>query len=278
MAKWLKITIVLVAFLIAATSITFFCLQAFGFKGQRPEDIDRDQEGEEQIIDDDTKPIASCSPNESLFILSGKMDKLSYHAIVSGEVVALGGLYKQNVSGEKFYQNGRALYVSKSTSAFVNVGKKIYIEPTNEVNVFDATDVKNDIWSNQATHFNTLKDYLQEFGVDFRNISNYLLNDETILESELVEVSNNNYKYKYKLDTEKATIGYRINMAKMGNLSTVPAFSSCTLTVVMNQNFEPISATFDDVYMVEYSILGGLECTSKLTISFDQLNQEIVFP
>ena len=278
MAKWLKITLISALVLIVSASIVLLCFQLFGFKGQSLKDLDINNQGKEQTIEEITKPISECTPKESLYVLSGKMNTFSYHATLAGQVTtSLGSLANQTISGQKFYQNGRALYITKSTSSMFNMAKKIYIEPNKTVNVFDAQNINDNTWKEEPTHFNTLEAYLQEYGTDFRNVSNYVLNDETITASKLVETDGNNYKYQYTIDPEKATIGYKINMAKMGNLASAPILSACTLTVVMNKNFQPVSVTMVDAYTVSYFGI-AVTCTSSLTTTFDQIGNDIVFP
>lgn len=274
MKKWLIILLIVLASIVVALGVVFACMQIFGFKGQKVEDLDRTQETEQQIVVGNEKTITNCTPQESLYILAGKIKQLNYEATLSGQVSALGGLYKQTVTGSKYNTSQKSLYISKATSSFVNVGKQIFITQNN-VKVLEAKDVKKDTWEESAISY-SLDDYLIEYGVDFRELSNYTLNDSTITSAKLVSNENGVYVYEYTLDINTATIGYRLNMTKMGNLVSLPQFSSCKLTVALNENFEPQYITSEDEYMVE--MLGGLKCKSVLTVTFDKINQEIVFP
>ena len=274
MKTWIRILLEILISVLVAVWIVATILQIVGFKGQKLEDLDRSQQGEEQRIIENPKSISDCNPNEVLYTLSGKIRKLNYHAIVEGEVLALGGIYKQTVSGEKFNTPTKGLYISKSISSFVKVAKKLLIE-NDTAKVWDAKNISKNTWNEEPTLY-TYENYIKEYGTDFRELSNYTLNNQTILSSSFVSVDQGVYKYTYTLDTTLATIGYKVNMAKMGNLSSLPEFKSCTLTIYVNENFEPQKIVCEDNYKV--AMLGGLDCSSTLILKFDSLNNEITFP
>lgn len=275
MKKWITILIEIIIILAVVVWLIFLGFSIFGFKGKAIDELDLTQKGEEQRIDIPTKSIDEYSPNESLFALLGQIRDLNYTAIVQGEVSALGGFYKQKIDGQKFCTSDKSLYISKTTSSFFKDGKKILIDSNNQVQVLQATDVVKDEWEGNTTTY-TLQNYLNEYGVDFRELSNYTLNSETILFSQKLSSTNGVYVFEYNLDPEKATIGYRLNMAKMGGLSSLPEFASCKITVSMGEDFKPLSVVCEDHYKV--ALLGGLTCSSTLTTTYGNVGSEITFP
>ncbi len=249
---------------------------SFGFKGQSRDEIDITTYGTNAEIRDDTKSIEECSADEVIYICNTKLkDMLGYHATITGSVSALGGMYTQTVSGEEYFGTGGAVYITKSTSAFVSVGKKIYIDNNGKVFIREAENVKKDTWKEDLTEYN-YDDYIVDYGVDFRELTNYVINEQTIKSASLVGVKNSVYTYSIELDEEKATLGYRVNMAKMGDLSSLPEFNSCRFEISLNENFEPLEITCYDNYRVEK--LGGITCSSVLTITFDIINEAVEIP
>ena len=278
MKKPLKITLIALLCLAILGGLIFAGFNIFGYKGQSINDLKSENQGQNQVATDNGKDISEYSPQECLYILSGKMKDISYHASVNGEVTtSLGGLTKQTVTGDKYLNNGRALYQTKSTSVFVNVAKKTYIESDGTVNVFDAKNIDNDTWQDTPTHYQDLNLYISDYGVDYRNVSNYVLNDQTVLSAKKIATDNGTYKFEYIISPDKATIGYKLNMIKMGGLNSAPEFSYCKLTVVMTDDFMPVSVTTYDEYKVAYFGL-SLNCTSIITTAYDNVNSNIIIP
>lgn len=234
--------------------------------------IDKDAGGQDEIIIDTQKSIDECTEKECLYIMTGKLKSfISYYATISGKVVALGGLYTQNISCEKYKVNGNSFYETLSTSSLVSVCKQMYIDANNNVLVREKSS--NNEWSNDLTHYN-LQSYLNEYGVDFRELSNYTLNDTTILSASLKSKQNGVYVFTYQLDSDKATGGYRINIAKMGNMTKYPTILSSTLEVAMDSNFTPIYVKSIDKYKIREPL--SLTCNAELIQTFVDINKDSI--
>ena len=275
MVKWLKIILSIFSVVLVVLITTTIVIHFAGFKGQKASEIDINSSGESTEIEGNTKLISDCTPKEALYVCNAKFKDLeSYHASITGEVLAFGGIYKQTVSGDKYSNSNGSLYITKSTSVFVSVAKQFFIKD-NQVQIRVSKNINNNTWNDETTK-SSLSDFLNEYGVDFRELTNYILNNETIISSTLKTKEGLNYTYSFDLNPAKATIGYRVNMAKMGGLPSLPEFSSCKIEITMNENFEPISLTCFDEYKVEK--FGGLGCTSTLTLTFDKLNKEVEIP
>ena len=272
MKKPLKITLIsLLIFLLlvgAGLTIYYFCRP----KGQTRGDIDIDP-ADNTYNNDTSKNIADCSPTESLFILAANLQNLDYYATLSGEVDA-GGFYKQNVSGEKYKTGKDSLYVSRSTSLFKNTADQIFISG-NAVLVRKGNPNTN-VYEDTVTEY-SLSAYLDEYGTDYRELSNYILKDATITSSEKVSSENGIYTYRYEIDITTGVDNYRVNMAKMGDLSEMPTFAKSTLEVAMTENFMPVTIMQIDEYSV--NMLFTLKCKSTLVETFEKINDStIVIP
>lgn|GEM_PF-2995432 len=271
MKKPLKITLVIVLVLAlsagATLAIIYFCRP----KGQSRSEIDVTL-ADNTYIEDNTKNIADCSPTESLFILASNLKKLnSYYACISGEVDA--GITKQTVSGEKYKLGGASLYVSRSTSSFKKTANQIFIEA--DVVLVRNGDLNTNVYEDTADKY-ALSDYLEEYGTDFRELSNYELNGTTITKAELISAVGGKYSYRYEIDVATGVKGYRVNMYKMGGLSELPTFKKSTLEVTMTENFMPVSVTQIDEYSVVYFGIIPIDCTSTLVEEFEKINDDTV--
>ena len=128
-------------------------------------------------------------------------------------------------------------------------------------------------YADEATRY-ALADYLREYGVDFRDLSNYLLNDQTILSAELLSVRDGIYTYAYEIDPTVGAAGYGANMQRMGGLSKPPVLSHCRLTVEMTADFLPVSVTHEDEYTIDFIL--QLNCSSVLTERFARVGDPAV--
>ena len=268
--------IIVSAIVLIVATMAVLKIFVFGFKGQKVDEVDINAYGTSTEIRGNTKGIDECEAKEAIYICNATIkDMPAYCTTISGSVTALGGMYNQSVYGEKYVSGNAAVYISKSTSSLVSVGKKILIENKETVYIRDAESVKNDTWSTTLEEYE-YDDYIADYGIDFRELTNYVVNDQTIISASLISTENSTYTYSIVLDEEKATLGYRVNMAKMGNLPSLPKFNSCRFEITINENFEPIEMTCYDNYKVEK--LGGLTCTSTLRIVFNTNEQMVELP
>lgn len=269
MSKVLKIVLISVLVVVLLVGGTMTVLYFFGPKGKSRNDINN-VPVDNTYIDGDTKKIADCTPNESLFIMAYNLKNLNnYYATVSGEVDA--GIYKQTVSGEKYKSGDDSLYVSRSTSLLKNTGDQLFIE--GDVVLVRHGDPKTNVFEDVTEKY-TLKEYLKEYGTDYREVSNYDLKESNITESKLVSAADGIYTYRYEINVETGVDAYCVNMAKMGNLSQVPTFIKSTLEVSMTEDFMPISVTQTDEYKVV--MLLELTCRSTLVQKFEIINADAV--
>lgn len=267
MKKGLVITLSIIGAIIILISTTLLVLYLTHDKGQKRSDI-AITPTDNTIIDNNTKNIEDCTAKECLYICAGKLKNMtSYYATIEGRVETSLGI-DQSVSGRKYKKGNQSLYVSKSASSFLSMAKQIYIED-DLVMVRDAEDVENDVYKDTVESFN-MAGYLEEYGIDYRELSNYELNDESITSAEFVSCENGEYKYRYTIDITKVD-AYRVNMAKMGDLPSLPTMVSCTFEVVMDSNFMPVTVSHFDEYVVDY-VFFNVNCTASLTQTFVKIN------
>lgn len=266
MKKPLKITLIVVLSLVIAVGAVLTIMYFARPKGQARSEVVITP-ANNTYIDNNTKDIADCSPTESLFILAYNLKTLnSYYTVISGEVDA--GITTQTVSGEKYKSGQDALYISRSESWFKSTSNRFFIE-NNAVLIIDGElDVNSD--KNKLTKYNYTA-FIQQYGTDFRELSNYELNVNTITKAELLSSDGGLYTYRYEIDVEKGVNNYRVNMYKMGGLSELPTFSKSTLEVVMTADFMPVSVKQEDEYKAYMGLL-AVSCTSTLIETFERIN------
>ena len=271
MKKPLKVTIVITVSIITALSVVLLGFHFFRQKGQAREEIIVQPANNTVLEPDESVLIAQCSPTESLFYLAGNLKNFqSYYATITGEVSA-GGIYKQKVAGEKYIVGEKSLYITTATSSLKKLAMQIYME--NDAVLLRNGNVDTGVYENETESY-TYLDYLQEYGTDYRNLSNYVLNENTILRATLVSAQDGLYTYEYEINLETGVNPYRVNMYKMGNLNSLPTMHKCVLTVVMTENFMPVSIRHYDEYSVDMFIT--LNCKSTLIETFPKINDDSI--
>ena len=266
MKKPLKIILIVVLSLVIAAGAVLTIMYFARPKGQARSEVVITP-ANNTYIDNNTKDIADCSPTESLFILAYNLKTLnSYHTVISGEVDA--GITTQTVSGEKYKSGQDALYISRSESLFKSTANQFFIENDAVLVIDGKLDVNSD--KNKLTKYNYTA-FIQQYGTDFRELSNYELNVNTITKAELISSDGGLYTYRYEIDVEKGVNNYRVNMYKMGGLSELPTFQTSTLEVVMTADFMPVSVKQVDEYKAYMGVL-AVSCTSTLIETFERIN------
>ena len=134
-------------------------------------------------------------------------------------------------------------------------------------------NAKTNVYEDECIKY-TYNDYIKEYGTDFREISDYDLNENTIAKAELLSANNGIYTFKYEIDIDKGVNGYRVNMRKMGDLNDYPTFIKSTLVVSMTENFMPVSVVQTDEYKVKMVL--NVSCTSEITATYERINDSLV--
>lgn len=237
-------------------------------KGLKPEDIEISKDDENTIITNPTKSIDAYTDKENLYIIAGKLKQTTHFtSVVKGNVSALGGVYSQTVRNDKMKIDNEFYIQTKSTSSFVNVGKQTYITGENIV-MRGATNVSQDKWSNKFEQC-TAEKYKQTYGVLPTSLSNYELNDETIIDTSKKQNTDGTITFTFTIDAENGTKGYRLNMYEFGGLSSLPQFKSCTLEIIVDTNWQIKTIKSTDKYIINKGgFLNNLSCTSTLTETF----------
>ena len=270
MKKPLKITIIVVLSVVLIVGATLTILYFVRPKGQSRSEVVLTP-ANNTYIEGNTKNIADCSPTESLFILAYNLKNAnSYYATISGKINA--SITTQTVSGEKYKVGEDALYISRSESFFKSTSNRFFIENDAVLVVDGELDVSAD---NNKTEEYTFNAFIQQYGTDFRELSNYELNGQNITKAELLSSDGGVYTYRYEINVKTGVENYRVNMYKIGGLSELPTFQKSTLEVVMTEDFMPVSVKHIDEYEAYMGVL-SVSCKATLTETFEKINDDFI--
>lgn len=224
------------------------------------------KEGESTVIEEtkNTTP-KDYSPKENLYIAAGKAIKnASYTYTASGSIIAKKSFikYTQKVE-EKFWKlNGELLCQSLTKSPIVKSGYQTFISGE-EVAIRAVDDVNAPTWE-EKFECTTKMEFGVKYGVFPEDITNYILNDDTITLAELTQENEGTFTFRFEVDTQTATVAYKIKMLRYGDLAEYPNFETCSFTLVIDDEWNVLSVKTSDVYTVKYAIIGTVKCTSEI--------------
>lgn len=173
-----------------------------------------------------------------------------------------------------------------STEAFL-VTQKIYSSLSKDGNEYIIYNTSNSSMKNQyheaifndkITYRNNkddefqdikLEDYKNEYGVTPYDTTFFdcIINENTVskIEKEIVE---DNYKFVLDLNVETDTAKYlQLQMKKLGDLGDYPKFKSIRLTIIMDNDFMPISGKIEAEYEIKY--IFRFDCKQVLDVKFE---------
>ncbi len=241
----------------------------------RPDELDLPEviPGEDSIVNDLTLTPDKYSARMSVFAALGKLDSAkTYLSESHGKTVATKGVitYTQNIECNSV-KNGNEFYTkSVSDSTFVNVCHEAFAKNGKVAYRTDGGAILN----------STKSEYVSVYGVTpDKLLSGHIYNSDTILFAQLESQENGLYTYKIVLDKTTATALLVRQMKMLGSLSSLPVFNdNIAVTLVMKEDFTPVSLSSVSKYTVAGTLLGTMDCTEENTVLFGNFNSSVSVP
>lgn len=219
---------------------------------------------------------------ENLAYMAGRLSaRTYYHSENTGVVNNPVG--KQTVVGSKDYSDGLLITQSISMSSFVNVAQQKFFGDGKVV--VRGPKYGKDKWKGIQTEWADKSpvaildtaQYAEAYGLWASEFSDYVLNEETVLEvSELSKTSEGYYKQTFTLDPEGSTYYYKRQMRTMGNLGSYPEFSSVSITFTFDDTWSVLQADIVEAYHVSVSVIkASCNASSTIVYSYDEAKVDV---
>ena len=229
---------------------------------------------------DGTSPNDHSGLNNIAFMAGRLADRRFYHSENKNFVDTI---TKQNVVGTKDYYDGILITQAISTSTFVSVAQQKFFAqdkvvvrgPKYDKNKWNGIHTE---WSDNAPiAVLSRQQYTDAYGLWASEFSDYVLNEETVLESsELSTTEDGKFRQTFTLDPVGATYYYSRNMRTMGNLGDYPTFSSVQLTFTFDDSWTVWQIDIVEEYKVSISVLNvGCKATSSIVYSYDETDVDV---
>ena len=238
----------------------------------KPEESKPEESKPEESKPEESKPeeehtvkLENLSPKEQILFLAENLKKTEYYkSNINGEVKA--SFYTQEIHDTRMKCRDEAYIRAVSTSALVNVGKEIYFKDGKAV-MRVADNVKKDRWPDKFSVMSQ-DEYRRTEGNTPFDLSNYIISKDTLFNAYTTDKGNVRFVVTANIDTVKGTKYYASKMKNYGNLSGLPEFDECKITIDFNSDGTINSLKSEDKYKI--SILGlDLDCNSWMVETFE---------
>jgi len=231
-----------------------------------------------------------------------------FKAETTGKVIANVGMgikYTQNVHNKRIVKDGAVFSEAISSSSLKSVADQIYIEgdailvrPADKINGDSAVFADSVYGLDRQTFY-------ERYGVIPNELCKYVIDETTVLSvrdentavktaaaaaengsreitaevpEKLVADENGHYRFTLELDPDKATRYYRNEVRTRGGADRNPVFYSVSITVEIDENFDPISVHSKENYDIAIPVLGAMNCTASLVEVFSDIDADGEIP
>src|SRR5690554_4000162 len=205
------------------------------------------------------------SLKDNLFIAIGVLrDKNSYQVQTEGVTTAKVGFVdvSQKLKGQKYVNNGEVFNESIS-HGMQSVAKQLYVTK-NDYLVREADSIKSldEVnWNDKPVNYSK-EGFLTLFGQTYFDFTQYILNDKSVLDAELISKDDNTITVKYLLDNKYAPSAYRREIKTMSGSKDLPEFINASITITMNKDWEILKTVTNESYYV--SVFGSIRTSGEV--------------
>ena len=207
---------------------------------------------------------------DNIYITTGVMDQETYRSETTGQTKAKVGFidYNQAVHNVRVVTSDSVFTEAISTSMFVKLGEQKYFKD-GAILVRKADSISGDTatWSDQIVAISQ-QDYEDAYGQDPRNLSNYVISRDTVLNPTMTANDDGTYTLAFDLEPAGASAYYRHQVRTYSGASKSPEFSAVHMVWTIDANWDLLQMDTVESYAVSMSGLGSLNCTSTLTEVF----------
>lgn len=218
------------------------------------------------------------SAEKNVYYTAYKLNKEKYYVVsTTGSCVAKVAMinYEQKINNIKYINDTEAFSEAISTSSLKKIAVQRYITP-NDFLFRDTSKVSNGIPQYNDNIVNLSKDkYLELYGNTPFGITNYILNEHTIINA---RITNDGENYILKFDVEPSLGGmkYQREVATMAGADNLPTFEAISVAMKINSAWQVLQIDATEKYKLP--IMGGLNCTVKITDNFSYSQTALDIP
>ena len=170
---------------------------------------------------------------DNLYICMGVMQQTTYRSVTTGTAKAKVGFidYTQQVHNERVVTADSVFTEAVSTSLLKNMGEQKYFKDGAILVRYAASvNAEHTQWSDDIIAISQ-EDYEAAYGQDPRNLTNYVVSQDTVQNAVMEETGDGTYAITFDLEPEGASVYYKRQVRTYGGASKNPIFHSVHMAV-----------------------------------------------
>ena len=207
---------------------------------------------------------------DNLYICMGVMQQTTYRSVTTGTAKAKVGFidYTQQVHNERVVTADSVFTEAVSTSLLKNMGEQKYFKDGAILVRYAASvNAEHTQWSDDIIAISQ-EDYEAAYGQDPRNLTNYVVSQDTVQNAVMEETGDGTYAITFDLEPEGASVYYKRQVRTYGGASKNPIFHSVHMVWTIDSEWRILQMDTVENYDIVMPGIGSPNCTGTLTEVF----------
>lgn len=207
---------------------------------------------------------------DNLYICMGVMQQTTYRSVTTGAAKAKVGFidYTQQVHNERVVTADSVFTEAVSTSLLKNMGEQKYFKDgAILVRYADSVNAEHTQWSDEIIAISQ-EDYAAAYGQDPRNLTNYVVSEDTVQNASMEDRGDGTYAITFDLEPEGASAYYKRQVRTYGGASKNPIFHSVHMVWTIDSEWRILQMDTVENYDIVMPGIGSPNCTGTLTEVF----------
>lgn len=207
---------------------------------------------------------------DNLYICMGVMQQTTYRSVTTGAAKAKVGFidYTQQVHNERVVTADSVFTEAVSTSLLKNMGEQKYFKDGAILVRYAASvNAEHTQWSDEIIAISQ-EDYAEAYGQDPRNLTNYVVSEDTVQNAVMEDRGDGTYAITFDLEPEGASAYYKRQVRTYGGASKNPVFHSVHMVWTIDSEWRILQMDTVENYDIIMPGIGSPNCTGTLTEIF----------
>lgn len=238
-------------------------------------DIDNTPGGASSLLARPDGDPSGQTAEDNLYICMGVMQQTTYRSVTTGTAKAKVGFidYTQQVHNERVVTADSVFTEAVSTSLLKNMGEQKYFKD-GAILVRYAASVNADHtqWSDEIIAISQ-EDYETAYGQDPRNLTNYVVSEDTVQNAVMEQNDDGTYTITFDLEPEGASAYYKRQVRTYGGATKNPIFHSVHMVWTIDSEWRILQMDTVENYDIVMPGIGSPNCIGTLTEVFSDFGQ-----
>lgn len=239
------------------------------------EDPDNTPGGASSILDRPEGDPSDQTAEDNLYICIGVMNQSTYRSVTTGTAKAKVGFidYTQQVHNERVVTEDSVFTEAVSTSLLKNMGEQKYFKDGAILVRYAASvNANHTQWADDIIAISQ-EDYAEAYGQDPRNLTNYVVSEDTVQNAAMEQKDDGTYAITFDLEPEGASAYYKRQVRTYGGASKNPIFHSVHMVWTIDSEWRILQMDTIENYDIVMPGIGSPNCTGTLTEVFSDFGQ-----